>query len=81
MVGWKANNYYSRDYNSYGASRRDLKRELKDKKQIERIFYGKEVFILRYFDLRIDKVSDLNIDKNYIFDLKSNKENKSLVNY
>jgi len=46
-----------------------------------RIFYGKEVFILRYFDLRINKVSDLNIDKNYIFDLKSNKENKSLVNY
>jgi glycosyltransferase involved in cell wall biosynthesis len=46
-----------------------------------RIFYGKEVFILRHFDLRINKVSNLNINKNFIFDLKSNKENKSLVNY
>ena len=46
-----------------------------------RIFYGKEIFVLRYIDLRNEKVSDLNINKNYIFDLKPNKENKSLVNY
>jgi glycosyltransferase involved in cell wall biosynthesis len=46
-----------------------------------RVFYGKEIFVLRYIDSRNEKISDLNIDKNYIFHLKTNKENKSLVNY
>ena len=44
-------------------------------------FCGKEVFVLRYIDSRYKKASNLNIDKNYIFDLKSNKGNRSLVNY
>ena len=44
-------------------------------------FYGKEVFILRYVDSIIKKASDLNIDKNFNFSLKQNKENKSLVDY
>ena len=29
-----------------------------------RIFYGKEIFVLRYIDSRNKKVSDLNFDKN-----------------
>ena len=45
-----------------------------------RIFYGKEIFVLRYIDSRNKKVSDLNIDKNYIFDLRGyiNKEISNL---
>ena len=40
-----------------------------------KIFYGREVFVLRYFDSRHKKVSGLTMGENQIFNLCNNSQN------